>query len=82
MSPTAKKRVRLALKEEEAPIIPLANLTRPSDVSLHKLHQSKTPTYTDCVINKFEGKLHEVCIDSGSSISLMGFEYVKLHFPQ
>jgi hypothetical protein len=79
VSPTEKKRVRFALKEEDP--APLVNINKSQDVPLHKLHQSKTPAYTDCAISKLEGKLHEVCIDSGSSISVMDSEYVKLHFP-
>jgi hypothetical protein len=54
---------------------------KPSPPGLHQLHESKTPTFADCAINKPEGPLHQVCIDTGASISLMDTAYVKAKFP-
>ncbi|KAG7527249.1 hypothetical protein FFLO_07123 [Filobasidium floriforme] len=46
---------------------------------LEERHHFKTPVYTLVRFNAGEGALHRLCVDSGSSISLMDEDFAKTH---
>lgn len=51
------------------------------DVVFQKRHSDKVPIFAMAKIGTKEGKAHEVCIDTGSAISLMDSQYLKKNFP-
>jgi hypothetical protein len=51
------------------------------EAPLQERYIEVAPTIAQAHINKESGTLHEVCIDTGSSISLIDHAYFKKHFP-
>jgi hypothetical protein len=51
------------------------------DTSLQHRHNDKVPTFAIAHIDRKEGATHEVCIDTGSAISLIDSQYLRKHFP-
>ncbi|GHJ84923.1 hypothetical protein NliqN6_1325 [Naganishia liquefaciens] len=48
---------------------------------LQNRHSDKVPTFAMAKIGRQEGSAHEVCIDTGSAISLMDSQYLRKNFP-
>ncbi|KAJ9092838.1 hypothetical protein QFC20_007266 [Naganishia adeliensis] len=58
----------------------ICNNTVSSDSSLQHRHSDKVPTFAMAKIGNKEGVAHEVCIDTGSAISLIDSLYLKRNF--
>jgi hypothetical protein len=60
----------------------LCGSTSASQVHLQDRHSDKVPTFAMARIGSKEGSFHEVCIDTGSAISLIDSQYLRKNFPQ
>jgi hypothetical protein len=60
--------------EEDAPV-----LEAKSDTPIQDRYMDVVPTYAKAYMNKTSGPLHEVCIDTGSGISLVDLAYYRKH---
>lgn len=63
----------------EAEVVPRATVDK--DVPLQERYMNKIPTYAKAYIDSNTGVVHDVCLDTGSSISLIDLAYLKKHFP-
>ncbi|KAJ9108682.1 hypothetical protein QFC21_000002 [Naganishia friedmannii] len=57
------------------------NNSTPNDDPLQYRHTDKVPTFALAKIGNKDGTPHEVCIDTGSAISLIDSSYLRRHFP-
>ncbi|KAJ9110852.1 hypothetical protein QFC19_001361 [Naganishia cerealis] len=57
------------------------NATSPIDRALQHRHTDKVPAYALARLDSKEGPTHEVCIDTGSAISLIDSHYLKKNLP-
>lgn len=59
----------------------LCNNTSAVNTQLQNRHSDKVPTFALARIGQENGTKHQVCIDTGSAISLIDSFYLKKHFP-
>ncbi|KAJ9090848.1 hypothetical protein QFC20_007809 [Naganishia adeliensis] len=57
------------------------NISSTNASPLQHRHSDKVPTFAVARIGNKEGTAHEVCIDTGSAISLIDSQYLKKNFP-
>ncbi|KAJ9091655.1 hypothetical protein QFC21_007130 [Naganishia friedmannii] len=57
------------------------NNSTPNNDPLQYRHTDKVPTFALAKIGNKNGTSHEVCIDTGSAISLIDSSYLRRHFP-
>jgi hypothetical protein len=59
----------------------LCNNIQSKDNHLQNRHSDKVPTFAMAKIGNKEGNAHQVCIDTGSAISLIDAQYLRKNFP-
>jgi hypothetical protein len=86
---TRKQQISASVEKEAiAPssVLPVAKasieeLSVENDAPLQERYIEVTPTTARAYVNKTSGMLHDICLDTGASISLIDLAYVKRHFP-
>lgn len=59
----------------------VCNNTVTVDLAPQHRHSDKVPTFAMAKLGTKDGAAHEVCIDTGSAISLIDSHYLRKHFP-